>query len=33
MSEFNELYNADIACYKGKPESYIRISADWTACI
>ena len=25
MSKFKELYNADIARYKGKPESYIRI--------
>lgn len=25
MSRFKELYNADIARYKGKPESYIRI--------
>ena len=30
---YSELYNDDIACDKGKPESYIRISADWTACI
>lgn len=25
MSKFKELYNADIARYRGKPESYIRI--------
>lgn len=25
MSKFNELYNADIARYRGKPDSYIRI--------
>lgn len=25
MSEFKELYNADITRYRGKPEGYIRI--------